>query len=108
MNAKYWIALLVALLVISNAFWFYQAVDSGISLSYARSNAELTTGTLDAAVRLANMNLVGTPVETALRRIEADSGLPAVFEKTTERCVIVAQLCVRYNADRTIISINAD
>ena len=108
MKTQHWIALLVALLVISNAFWFYQAVDSGVSLTYARSNAELTTNTLDAAVRLANMNLVGAPVETALRRIEADSGLPEAFEKTTERCVVVAQLCVRYNADRTIIGISAD
>ena len=108
MKAKYWIGLLVALLVISNAFWFYQSVDSGISLTYARSNAELTVRTLDAAVRLANMNLVGIPLETALRRIEADSALPAPFEKKTERCVVVAQLCVRYSADRTINGISAN
>ena len=108
MQAKYWIALLLTLLVISNTLWFYQAVDSGISLTYARSNAELTTRMLDAAVRLANMNLVGIPVETALERIEADSVLPAPFEKTTERCVVVAQLCVRYNADRTIDGISVD
>ena len=104
MKPKYWIAALAVLLVVTNLFWLYQTIDTGITLTYVNSSAEMSGESYAQAVRLANLDLIGLPATEAVNRIENDPGLSDlnIFEKREDRCIVVGWVCVRLSEDRLV------
>lgn len=106
MKSKHWLILLTALLVISNAYWVVVMFDTGVTMTYREASSDLSEKTSQQAVRLANLNLIGMSAEEALTLIGKDVYDLEPFEK--EGCLYAAEICLRLDEDRVIVSIEAD
>lgn len=103
MTPKHWIILLTALLVISNAYWVFVMIDTGITMTYREASFDLTEKTAEQAVRLANLNLIGMGADEALALIGKDVYDLEPFEK--EGCLYAGQVCLRLDDNRVIVGI---
>jgi len=106
MTPKRWIILLTALLVISNAYWVFVMIDTGITMTYREASFELTEKKSEQAIRLANLNLIGMGADEALALIGTDVYDLEPFEK--EGCLYAGQVCLRLDENRVIVKIEAD
>ena len=105
MKPNYWIVSLAFALVVTNGYWFIQVLDAGVSLTYSRDSAKMASDMYREAVRLANLDLKGLTAEEALASIGDDlNGSPA-FEKPSEKCIYVGQVCVKLNDERVVVGI---
>lgn len=90
----------------SNAYWLYALLDSGVSYTYLEASYETSEQMLAQTTRLANMELTGLPADTAIKRIERDVNGLEPFEK--DGCIYAAQVCIRLNEDRVVVSIGIE
>jgi hypothetical protein len=101
---KTWIILLAAILVGSNLYWFGKFFDAGITYSYAVQESGDNLRALDAAVTLANLNLIG--LSAAEARLEIDRvwrGAP-IIEKP-DGCIYVESICVQLDTAGNVVTI---
>ena len=101
MSPKFWIVVLIALLVGSNAYWLVQAIDTGITMTYREASYDSTAKSYDQTIRLANLDLLGLSADEALAKIGVDSYGSEPFEK--DGCIYAAQVCVRLDESRTVV-----
>jgi len=96
------IALVIAL-VVTNGFWIYRTFDNGVTLTYAQADIESGQKLYGEAVALANLNLIGRSIDEARKLIGMDVYGLEPFEK--EGCLYAGGICVRFDADRTVVAI---
>jgi len=95
MSSKTIIVALALLLVGSNLFWIFRAVDDGVTVTYMEASLDSLRDSQSAAITLANLNLIGLPADVALEKIRARVDAASVFEKQSENCIVVSQVCVQ-------------
>ena len=105
MSRKSIIVALALLLVGSNLFWIVRAIDDGVTVTYMEANLDSLRDSQSAAVTLANLNLVGLPADVALAKIRARVDAASVFEKQSENCIVVSQVCVQLDDSRRVSAI---
>ncbi|MGI9341496.1 MAG: Imm58 family immunity protein [Gammaproteobacteria bacterium] len=95
MSNKTIIVALVLLLLGSNLFWIFHAIDDGVTVTYMEASLDSLRDSQSAAITLANLNLIGLPADVALEKIRARVDASPVFEKPSENCIVVSQVCVQ-------------
>jgi hypothetical protein len=98
MSLKTWIVILLIALIGSNVFWLIQMFDAGISYTYLDSSLDTAERRSEAAIEIANMNLVGVTQEEALAQLKALEPQISVFWKEQENCIYAAGVCVFINS----------
>jgi hypothetical protein len=72
MKPKYWIITLAIALVLSNGFWLYQTIDTGITMTYQDSSFELAQKMYEQTILLANMQIIGLGADEVITKIGKD------------------------------------
>lgn len=98
-----WIAFLVLALAASNGYWIYKTVDNAVTVHYIEDSVNLTARTLEQAIRVANLNVVGISAEEALERLNPDINGLEPFEK--EGCICAGQICLELDETRTVTGV---
>ena len=95
-RSKTVIAALALALVASNAWWAYQAIDNGITRSYAEVSYSTTSELLKQTVAILNLDVSSNPKrEHIIRAAQLGDPTNAPFEK--EGYLWVGQLGLRFN-----------
>ena len=105
MSAKFWVITLVILLLGTNTYWLYTAIDTGVTITYREASFDATAKGYEQVIRLANLNLLGMSADEAILKIGLDSYGSEPFEK--EGCVYAAQVCVILDEDRKVVGFTA-
>ena len=105
MSAKFWVITLVVLLIGTNMYWLYTAIDTGVTMTYREASFDATEKGYEQAIRLANLDLLGMSADEAILRIGLDSYGSEPFEK--EGCIYTAQVCVILDEDRKVVGFTA-
>jgi hypothetical protein len=98
MSLKTWIVILLLALIGSNVYWLIQMLDAGISYTYLHSSLDMAEQTSEAAIEIANMNLIGLTQAEALAQLTALEPQISVFWKAEEHCIYAAEVCVFVNS----------
>ena len=72
---KYALGILVILLVLTNAFWVYNAVDRGVTLSYARSSQIQQQKTIKTLLLLNNFFSLGEDYGSVAEKLGSNSDI---------------------------------
>ena len=97
---KYWVFLLILLLLASNGFWIYRLVDDAVTKMYTDASYDMANQMYRQSIVLSNLNLIGLDVDQAKEKIGKDiHGLDS-FEK--DGCLYVGQICLQISSNRTI------
>ena len=89
---KKWIALLLLALLISNGYWIHRTIDNSVTLNYAADSFRSTAKSLEQAIRIANINVVGVSAEEALDKLNPTVYGLQPFEK--EGCINAGGICL--------------
>lgn len=106
MKPKCWIITLAIVLVLGNAFWLYQTIDNGITMTYQGSSFELTKKMYEQTILLANMQIIGLGADEVMTKIGKDVYGLEPFEK--EGCIIAGQVCIRLDENRVVTGIEGN
>jgi hypothetical protein len=98
---KFWIILLVTLLLGTNAFWILSIIDDAVTCSYSDASFDTTLKMYNQTIVLANLDLKGKTAEQAISLIGKDVYGLSPFIK--DGCVNVGQVCVQLNEDNVVI-----
>jgi len=98
------IIVLAVLLVGSNLYWFYRMMDIGISNTYREASFDTLRNSYDAAIGLANLNLIGMSADEAIETVFEAEVSEAAFEKS-DGCLYVSEVCLQLDESRTVIEI---
>ena len=96
MTPRTWIVLLVVALLGSNLFWLIQTLDAGISYTYQEASLDTAENIAKAAVAVANLDLIGLPLDQAFERVQSLEATFSVFEKS-DGCIYVSEVCIYAN-----------
>ena len=97
------IPFLVLALVATNAYWFYVAVDAGVTNMYSDASLFTSRKVAEQAIVLANLGLVGETAERAVEAIGLDVYGLEPFEK--EGCIYAGGICLVLDAERRVNAI---
>lgn len=99
---KPWMPTIVlsVLLIGSNLFWLYGAIDQSVSLKYSEMSFESAQSNYEQILVLANKSLIGLSAIEAIELVGKDiHGLDPFIK---EKCLIFGQICLRLNTENII------
>ena len=97
------ITMLVLLLLISNLFWLYIAVDHAVSDSYSEKNSDFKNKMLEQTVHVANLNVIGMHAAEAKSKLGLSVYGFVPYEK--DGCIIVGEVCLKLNEARLVVTV---
>ena len=97
---KYWIIGLVVVLLLTNAFWLFVALNYAVTNSYQADSRDYYQSNYLQALQLANKNLIGQSVDSAKKIIGKDLQGYDLIEK--EGCLYVDQICLQIGKNKKI------
>ena len=84
---------LILLLLATNAFWLYGAIDQGVTLMYTESSYQYAQSNYEQLLTLSDKNLIGKSANEVMTLIPtANNGLEPHFK---EGCLYYDQICLR-------------
>lgn len=99
------ISILLLALFISNGYWAYLVIDSGISYTYLNSSFELSEKSLSQALIVANENVIGLSLTEAQQIFTKDVYGGEPFIK--DGCFHVGTVCLELGENNEIIGVAA-
>jgi len=100
MKPKLSTMVLVLLLIASNAFWFYGAIDQGVTLMYTESSFQYAQSNYEQLLALTDENLIGRSANEVITLIPVDNNGLEPFLK--EGCLYYDQICLRLGPSNII------
>jgi len=94
---------LLAALFVTNGFWIYKTIDNAVTLHYANDSANFSARTLQAAIRVANLNAIGMSADEVMHLIQPDENVAKPFEK--EGCIYTGLICLILDSDRIVVGV---
>lgn len=94
---------LFVLLFASNVFWFFAALDQGISFTYLEASYETLARSHQQLTHLANLNLIGLSADEAQHLIGQDVYNSDLHIK--EGCLWAGQVCMKLDEANHIVAI---
>ncbi|MFO6423617.1 hypothetical protein [Motilimonas sp. KMU-193] len=94
---------LFVLLLASNAFWFFAAIDQGISFTYLEASYETLERAHQQLIQLSNLNLIGLTADEAKHLIGHDVYNSEPYIK--EGCLQAGQICMKLDGANQIVAI---
>lgn len=92
MKFKLTIIFLILALVVTNAYWLFAIVDQGVTLTYTEDSFETAQKQYEQTVILANLQLIGSSPEEAMKKIGKDVyGLDPFIK---EGCLWAGEVCL--------------
>ena len=88
------------LLLISNAFWLYTAIDHGLTDTYAEQHADFNHKMLEQTARIANLNIIGMHAAEAKSKLGLSVYGFVPYEK--DGCIIVGEVCLKLNKEHVV------
>ena len=92
MKFKLTIIFLILALVVTNAYWLFAIVDQGVTLTYTEDSFETAQKQYEQTVILANLQLIGSSAEEAMKKIGKDVYGLEPFIK--EGCLWAGEVCL--------------
>jgi hypothetical protein len=105
---KYTAIALGAVLVASNAWWFYQTLDAGVTASYREQTAQECETSAKQLEVIANYYVAGKPVSEVQPFLFSTAAANDTFPKPEEQLIVIGNVSLQLNPDRTVKALVRD
>ena len=97
------ISLLLILLIVTNGYWAYITLDSGITHTYMDASLDAATKQRDQLARIIEQDVVGKQATEALKLLNPDVYGSEPFKK--DGCLYAGQVCLNLNEHQTVVGV---